>query len=227
MGRRSCHRRLEADGTGQDVVYVGVGMLAGEGLGSGPSAVTGTGTSVCSVVVQSIANCWLLPLIGKGRSSTDSPVPVSSSAPMPSIVRPPHSWSPGDDEQGVGVLGDVLACTASRQGLAERGDVGSDPIRALTVHGVGGTLVDDDAAVTQHAAGGRSDAVRVVHARTSCDDDQHGEVQARENHLGDAAGCGKGERAAVHPGRDNPGERTVGVPPGAPPTRWVGVTCEG
>ena len=75
----------------------------------GPSAVTGTGTSVCSVVVQSSTNCWSLPLIGKGPSSTDSPVPVSSSAPMPSIVSPPHSWSPVMTSRVSGVLGDVLA----------------------------------------------------------------------------------------------------------------------
>ena len=53
------------------------------------------------------------------------------------------------------------------------------------------------------------DAVRVVHARTSCDDDQDGDVQARENFLGDAPGRGKGERVAVHPGRDHPGDRDV------------------
>src|SRR5215213_3505493 len=142
MGRRSCPRRLEADGTGQDVVYVGVGVFGG-----GP-----------------VHHELLVAAFDRERSVLDRLAGAGLVVGADALDREAAAFVvDGDDEQGVGVLGDVLACTASRQGLAERGDVGGDPVRALTVHGVGGTLVDDDAAVTQHAAGGRSDAVRVVH----------------------------------------------------------------
>jgi hypothetical protein len=173
MGRRSCPRRLEADGTGQDVVYAGVGVLAGEGLGSG--AFTGDRDGDVGVFGGGpVHHELLVAAFDRERSVLDRLAGAGLVVGADALDREAAFVVDGDDEQGVGVLGDVLACTASRQGLAERGDVGGDPVRALTVHGMGGTLVDDDAAVTQHATGGPGDAVRVVHARTSCDDDQHG-----------------------------------------------------
>ena len=93
---------------GEHLVHVGVGVLR-----SAPRPGTLRRDRHRDVrvpgVVQSRTNCAVPPATGNGPSSTESPVPVSSSASVPSTVSPPHSWSPVTTSRRVRVRGDVAA----------------------------------------------------------------------------------------------------------------------